>query len=218
MELIGKTVNIKDKSLLQFFYPEFIVKDIVFFDNENRVIYTGKTQRNLKEFLDNNTKEFINTVGMCDIDLDVKENLVNFVYDKFGKVPKEKTMELILNLNSIDFDNYIKKYWITGVSTLDTATVGIFDLFIAMGVSKQESIKVYLTLKEFYPIGVIQNSVETFIEKVIMFPELTVGYKYHNLLKKFKTQHERKLKQVLYNYYMMREDKEVKLMWLLYQF
>jgi hypothetical protein len=219
MNLIGKTVNITNVKLLEFFYPNFYIKDTLFFDQNNSIIYTGKSHRNLLGYLENNTKEFISTVGVIDIDLDVKDTLVNFVYDKFSKVPKEKTRELILNLQNIEFYNYIKNYWVSGISILDTeSTIGIYDLFVAMGKSKSDSMKVYQELSQLYPISVIQTSVETFLEKVVLFPEISVNYRYQNLIEKFKKQHESKLKQVFYQYYVMRESKQVKLQWLLYQF
>jgi hypothetical protein len=219
MDLRGKTVNITNKDLLEFFYPNFIIKDILFFDNESSIIYTGKTQRNLLGYLKNNTKEFINTVGVCDIDLDIKETLITFVYDKFNKIPKEKTMELILSLPTMDFSNYVKTYWVSGISSLDDDKgVGIYDLFKSMGESKIKSLPTYFTLLDSYPIGIIQNSIETFLEKVVLFPEVTVNYKYYNLLSKFKSNYGAKLREILYQYYIMNDIKEFKLPWLLYQF
>lgn len=219
MNLIGKTVNISNKSLLEVFYPNFLVKDKLFFDNDNSIIYIGKPQKNLMGFLENNTKEFINTIGVCDVDFDIKENLIKFVYDKFNKIPKEKVIEILSNFPNIDFYNFIKSYWVSGISYIDDeSNVSIYDLFIAMSNSKAESLKVINKLLEIYPIGVLQNSVETFLEKVISFPEVSGNYRYFNLLKKFKENNINKLKKILYDYYVMKDSKEFKLKWLLYQF
>ena len=55
--MIRKFVNC-DINLVQFFYPEFEIKHYVnFLDRENKIIYIGKPLSNLREYLENNTKE-----------------------------------------------------------------------------------------------------------------------------------------------------------------
>lgn len=219
MSLIGKTVSISDKSLLGFLYPDFVKKDTLFFDNESNVIYVGKSKPNLKTYLENSTKSFINTVGICDIDLDIRENLTKFVYEKHNKVPKDQVIDTLNGMNPIDFNCYIKKYWVLGSSALDEDTdVNIFDLYIALTKSGMTAMKVYVKLLEHFEHSILQSSVETFFEKVAEIKDLSASGGYTRVLNEFNSKHRERLYGILDEYYTMRGSKQSKFMWLLYQF
>lgn len=216
--LIGKTVKIKNVALLEFMYPDFIVKDKLFFDNDNKIIYTGKLRNNLKDYLKKNTKEFINTVGPYDIDLDDREILLEFVYSKYGKEPKESVKEVLLNASDEDFYSYIKSYWIIGKSKLDKIDVTIFDLYKNITKPKNEILKILFKLFQHYNPIMIESSIITFIEKAINYSEINASGYYLKILKEFHDKNKNKLKSILLKYNAMDDDIKMKLMWLIMQF
>lgn len=219
MSLINKTVNITNKELISFFYPNFQVKDSVFFDSKNDVIYVGKSKPKLKVFLENNTNSFINTVGVADIDLDVQDVLLDFVYNKFNKVPKDHVREMLKSLSDTEFQNYIKRYWICGISPLDKELdYAMFDLFKAMSNTGKDSLKVFLYLRDYFDVPIIIRSVETFLEKAVDIDKISASGWYLKVLTAFNDRYRARLKAVLLQYYMLKGDPEFKIMWLFNQF
>lgn len=219
MSLIGKTVSTSDKSLLGFLYPDFVKKQTLFFDNESNVIYVGKSKPNLKSYLECNTKNFINTVGICDIDLDIRENIIKFVYEKHNKVPKDQVIDTLNGMSPAAFNCYIKKYWVLGSSSLDDEMdVNIFDLYIALTKNGVAALKVYIKLLEYYEHPILQSSVETFFEKVAEIKDISASGGYIRVLNEFNSKHRARLLSILDEYYSMRGSKQSKFMWLLYQF
>lgn len=218
MDIIGQTVNIKDKSLLQVFYPTFQIKETVLFDNDNDVIYIGPPKKDTVEFLKNNTRRFINTVGKYDLDLDIKEILTRFVYEKWKKEPKDEVLEVLNNMTDEDFYNYIKTYWVLGKSSIDSNSVTIYDLYKVFGKSRTDAVKTYFTLLEYYSPQVIESSLITFIDKVVNYNDVYASGHYMKLLKDFRDKHLNKIKPVLNKYRMMEDDKQTKVLWLLMSF
>jgi hypothetical protein len=217
--LVGKTVKISNMGLLEFFYPRFRVKDHLFFDANNSVIYVGESRPDLLEYLGRGTKEFINTVGISDIDLDVRDRMLDFVYEKHNKVPKSDVVDSLKNVTDRDFEQYIKKYWVSGYSTLDDdCEYSIFDLYKAMGNSNRESLKIFYELRKSYEAKILKRSVETFLEKVVDVDTVNVSNYYLKILKEFNKRYRSKLKSVLYQYYFKKGDSEYKVVWLLSQF
>jgi hypothetical protein len=211
------TVNCSNLRMLEFLYPDYISKSTLFFDRENKVIYHGKFRKDVKEYLDNNTLSWINTVGPYDMDLDDKETLVKYVYSKWNKVPKDTVLEVVRNLQDIDFDNFIKVYWVLGKAPLDSADVTIYDLYRHLGKSKGELLKVYYKLLDVYNVGMLESSILTFIEKSMNYKDVEGSGHYMKLLKDFHDKYRPKIKALLMKYNMLDESKEVKLLWLLMQ-
>jgi hypothetical protein len=218
MNLIGKTVKIPDTGLLEFFYPEFYVRKELIYDPDMKVIYIGASRSGLSEYLARNTKEFISTVGVCDIDLEERETLLSFVYSKHGKSVSDTVIEMLKSVPQHEFFTYIKKYWVMGSSKMDKAPdTTIFDLYVALS-KKAEAFSVYLVLSEFFDDSMILSSILTFFEKALD-PETEVSSpRYARILQDFRKTHSEKLNMVLLSYFKMRESNNFKLRWLLYQF
>lgn len=219
MSVVNNIVKISDIELLQYFYPNFLVKETLFFDNENNIIYKGNMKPNIKEYLKRNTKNFISLVGIPERDLDNKDSLLDFVYEKHNKVPKDKVREIIKNMSDLEFKNYIKSYWVSGSSILDKdCDVNIFDLYKAMVVSPQEAMKVYTKMIGFYNSRVILRSLETFIEKAVDVENVvSKSGIYLNLLRKYREQNIETLKLKLMTFLpnMGKTSDEYKILWIL---
>ncbi len=218
MDLVGKTVRIHDVGLLEFFYPNYIKKEAVLLDSDKDIIYVGKMRPNLRNYLILNCKSFINTVGVPDIDLEEKESLLNFVYDKFGKIPKKSLVDIICGLQKEDFYHYIKSYWVLGKSKLEEEMdFTIFNLFIAMTKSGMEALKIYSYLLDYYEPPILNSSIETFLEKASDINEGNASSSsYTRILKDFNSKHHKTFKILLKKYYEIRGSKQNKIMWLLY--
>jgi hypothetical protein len=216
MGLIGKTVSTSNISLIEYLYPNYQVKESLFFDKDSDVIYVGKMRKDLLEYLREGTSTFINTVGVCDVDLDNRESMLNLVYEKHGKEISEKIKEVIMSLNDKDFVNYVKSYWVLGKSTYENNTeVTIYDLYKNM-VSFNQSVKVFHKLRETYPNEVLLSSIESFIERLVNIKDISVSARYTTLLNDFLMSRGKDLYRVLLKYYQMKENKDFKALWLIY--
>ena len=220
--LRGKTVNISKErlGLLSVFYPDFVVREILFFDQDNKVIYTGKDRKDLIEYLTNNTKEFINTTGPYEYDLENKEVLLELVYRKWGKEPREDLKNAIINLPDDDFYGFVKRRWVLpSGEPLEKAKITIYDLYKVFGKSKTEAMNVFFELVESYPPVVVESSLLTFLEKVVTLEDISVSPHYLKLLKDFKQRHGDKIKKVLFDYKNIDYSKEeMNVLWLILQF
>lgn len=217
--LEGKTVNCKDVGLLSFFYPSFVIKDTLFFDHDKSVIYTGSMKKNMVEYLKNNTKTFINTVGPYTVDLESEEELIDFVYSKWGKEPKDGVRDLLLNLQRSDLLIYLKKYWMVGKSDLDSMDVTIFDLFKSFLKSKSECYSVYFRLLEYVDPIVLEHSIFTFLGKVASVDDVEVSAYYKKILLDFKSKNGNKIKKLCLDYLDRKDtDKRLSILWLISQF
>ncbi len=216
--LEGKTVKIVNKDLLLNFYPDYQLKEVLFFDNSSRVIYCGKSRKNLLDYLGNNTLSFINTVGPYDYDLDDRDNLIEFVFDKHNKKPKESTVDLLRNMIDDDFYYNIKLLWFTGrLVDIEDAEYTIYDLYKNLTKSKHDLLRVYFGLLKFTNPKVIEASLLTFFEKSFN-QDIEVSPGYRKLLNSFKDRRGSKLKALLNRYRSKRFARRpvgLRLLWLL---
>lgn len=215
MNIIGKTVNIQDVGLLSFFYPNFLFKDRLFFDKESSVVFIGEVRKDLLSYLTEGSKEFINTVGPYDFDLDNREIMLSFVYGKWNKVPKESVISICDGMPEIDFLNYIKQFWLLGKNDKeDKAPITIFDFYKALcSRSKNQMIKVYMELLDYYSASQIEHALLTFLDKSLNYKDLSVSSYYLIYLKNFGDTYGSKIKDLLMMYKVRKEPKNLKMLW-----
>ena len=109
----GKIVKVSDISFIQFCYPDYITLSYVtFLNREDKVIYTGKAFKGVDEYLKKNTKSYINTVGIPELDLSTREALIQWAYNKKGKNLSNTTKGFLESLNDKDFNFSIKIFLI----------------------------------------------------------------------------------------------------------
>lgn len=206
--LEGKTVSIKDPSLLQFFYPEFEIKDkLSFLDSDKKVIYVGKIRPNLKSYLQQNTKEFINTVGKVDVDLTIPSNLVDFVYSRHGKTPPNTVKESLDLLDEEEILYCCKIVWVSGrwPYAAGDSDLTIYNLFQATTGSTKELLQTYFKLISQIPFYIVESSFMTFLMRAKTVEDQEVSPVYKRLLKSFYTKSGNKISKAVFQY--MQKDK-----------
>ena len=214
LTLINKFVKVKDESqgidnsgVIAFMYPNFLVKDEVFFDYENDIIYTGKYEKGLKDILINATHSFIALCdgGVIDIDFTNREVILQVLKDKYsGRFSKEK-IDIMLNMPEDDFWKSFKKLWVKNSSmSKEEGDVKIFDLYddIVHKRSKSKILKDYFELSEYYSDNAIFASVLSFIEKSFNPNNVrSDSGNYLRMLKAFKETRGAEAQSILYYLY-----------------
>lgn len=230
--LIGKSVRTVDSSsgvdvtdIVSYMYPDFEKRNEILFDKDNKIIYTGKYYAGVKKDLEEGTKDFIEicNIGIQDIDLTDRDIMINILYSKFGKEPREEVKETLNSLSDVDFSNYFKKFWVSGRSKLESSEYSLFDLYNTLGGQRHDILKCYFQLSETYSDTYIFSGVLSFIEKALN-PDMVSSQsgRYLKLLSNFRNLYKNTARQVVRQAYTMKvrtkEDKRYRTLWLLMQF
>ena len=229
--LIGKIVKTYNESvgedmsgIVPFMYPDFLVKDEIFFDYDNKIIYTGPYSTSLKEELSHGTKEFIavSNKGMADIDLSDRNTAITVLYDKWNRKISDSTVDALTSMSEKEFWTYFKKYWVVGRSQIDEKNKSLYSLYQVLGKQRNDILKVYYELREIYSDATIFSSTLGFIEKALNPDSVSSqnGY-YLKLLNDFRTNFgEVSIKAVQGAYIMesrTQSQKSYRTLWLLMQ-
>lgn len=201
--LKNKVVNVENPELLQFFYPDYIIKNEVSkLDRDNKIIYTGSMKSKIKNYLGRNCKEFISTVGKMDIDLMRDLELINFVYsDRGRKVPKKVKNNLDM-LDREEIEYCCKVFWMCGkwVYNEGDDEITVFNLFKSMNEPLQKMVEVYIELINKYPFYMVESSFMTFLQRLEDIDEQQISGYYKKVLKIFKSKSGDKVKKSVLKY------------------
>lgn len=194
--MLGKTIKVFDYGIISFFYPDFIVKtDISVMDKDLNVIYIGRYKNNLKKLLEENTKNYISTVGTPDLDFTNAENILDWVLEKKDKQKTDKMKESLQNLDYNTLVNNIKIFWITNrwnCNEDDSTT--LFDLFSSSVDGIKSFITTYFNVLNNYSPNLVESSFLTFLLRVTTIEEQQVKVGYLKLLKKAQSKYGNKIK------------------------
>lgn len=205
--LQGKTVKIDDPTLLTYFYPDYKVKSkLSFLDRDNNVIYVGHSRNNLKEWLSSNTKSYISTVGIPEIDLTSKTNLLKFVFSQHGREPSESVLKQVESFDDNELLYCLKIYWQSGIWPyhINNDDVNLYNLFQSTIGSVISQIGIYMSLLNIYPFYVIESSFLTFMVRAKTVEDQEVSPYYKRLLKSFILKSGSKIKPVVLKYAMLK--------------
>ena len=199
--MIRKFVNC-DKNLVQFFYPEFQVKSYVnFLDRENKVIYIGKPLNNLREYLENNTKEFICLVGMPELDLSTPKSLINYVFTRVNRKLEPHVELYLTNLDKMELEYFLKCLWVTGQFPYQiNKSISMLSLYKSLTKSINDIISTFYKLLDIYSFNIIESSFLTFLEKVKNIENVNVSSYYLKILKDAQMVIKDRLKPAVYQY------------------
>ena len=184
--MLSKTVKIGEPSVLNFFFPQFRLKEeLSYTDRDNYIIYTGSGRRNLQKYLSENTKGFINTVGSPDIDFTDREVALRWVYSNINKEVPKTVVEAVKNYDDEYFMYCLKCVWASGFwpGARNSDSPSLYSLFAASPSSLRESYKIYLSLVEDMPAPVVESSFLTFLSRVKSVSDQAVSPGYLRLLK-----------------------------------
>lgn len=165
--MLGKVINIKDKNLVSFFYPDFKVQDNVYpLDCNKNIIYVGQPYSDLKEWLSSSTKNFISLSGRPDLDLTSNKALVDWVESK-TKPMSNSSKEILLGMEDDDFYRCLKQYYLISQSEIkETEQGSSFEVFKALITKPLQSvIKTFYEQAELSNVRVIESGLLTMLLK-----------------------------------------------------
>lgn len=199
--MINKFVNC-DRNLVQFFYPDFEVKSYVnFLDKENKVIYIGKPLNNLREYLENNTKEFICLVGVAELDLSTPKPLINYVFNKINRKLEPHVELYLTNLDRIELEFFLKCLFITGQFPYQiNKSLSMLSLYKSLTKSINDIISTLYKLLDIYSFNIVESSFLTFLEKVKDIENISVSSYYLKILKDAQLVIRDRLKPAVFQY------------------
>lgn len=199
MELNGLNVKTDDVGKIHFFYPDFVIKDeLTFSDLDNKIIWVGKKKD--KEWLERNTKDFINTTGIPDLVFD-RESWVDLALVRAkARNSKSNILKSAEDLDDEDFFNHLKIFTVTKKWELKyDESETIYNLFKALVSSRGEAIQFYFRLIDNYPPAIIESSLLTFLVRVKNINEQNVSPEYMRLLKQANQVMKDKIKGAVMN-------------------
>ena len=220
------SIRVKNQGLLDFFYPDYKRLHEFSMFAEGGVIYDGDSKY-LQKFRDNGVN-YIYIVGTPEYDLTVAENLIRFVYSKWGKEPTKKVLEYISELDynresdAVLIEDIAKTVWVAGRTFFDLENdVYLKDFLYAFPkASLLNSITKYLKAAEnsSYYInatgGIIRFLHNLGRKDIIDDPKINPMYR--SSLKNFMDSRSRNVRNALYKFlYSEVESEELKIVMLI---
>lgn len=210
--------------LLPFMFPNYCQREEIFFDKDNFVLYVGKYKSGLRKELEEGTKGFVAVCnsGMFDVDITDRETLLSIVYGKWGKSPSESVLKLSDGLTDFDFYSFVKTFWVSGKSKIDSSKRSIFNLYKTLGKQRYDILKCYFDLREDFSDSMIFSSLLSFIEKSLN-PDTVASQNgtYLMLLENFRKDFGQNIVNIISTAYTMRcrndADREYRTLWVLMQ-
>lgn len=175
MNIINSSVAVPDISLLQFFFPNFVVCDSVVPFYDGGVIFTGdksKLQR-LREL----GIPYICLSKTPEFDLTNRDVLFEFVYSKWGKsVPKYVT-EYLQTLDEkakvSEYINLVKQVWVTGKCSInEKEQQNLFTLIENIEKSSMDGVKCLFNVADKINTKTVQSFLINFLYKAQRFDEI----------------------------------------------
>ena len=214
---IVKTRNaaegIDNTGIIPFMYPDFLVKDELFFDYKNSVIIETAYSPTLKLDLKNATARFIAICdsGFPDVDFTDRSVIIQVLKDKYWQFGKNK-IDVMMDMEEEDFWKEFKKQWVRNTGKDFEKETSMYQLFMVLGKSAHEVFNVYFKLRRSYSDSVILSSVLSFIDKSLHPDKVSSNNgKYLKLLREFRENLGNKEKECIQMCYRLRDDTEMNL-------
>lgn len=219
---IREIVRVNDGGLLNFFYPDFIVKDTIFFNQSDNVIYVGERKADTKQYLREKTHQFINTVGEPDIDFTNRLELLDFVCGKWRYDRKDvyqtTEIEFLLQMDEANFLSYIKQLWLSGKHSfaLKDNAIAASVLFEHIAMQKGRN-HVIFEIIEGHNEDYLETILISFLERAYSKKQSYSSDNYYQAAAKEIRQRvsAEALTTVLARYRKMKKSKRMKLLWLI---
>jgi hypothetical protein len=108
----GLFIKVTDKELLKFFLPDFIEREILFFNHEDKVICTNPQYS--REVLEKNTLDFVSIRADAETNIDDKRVLFDLVSKKWNEEHSKSFLDALFSLDDNDIIRRIKEFWVLG--------------------------------------------------------------------------------------------------------
>lgn len=214
-------IRTRNPEMIDFFYPNYTRLSEFSPFITGGVIFSGDSKY-LQRFRDLNIP-YVYTKGTPEFDLTIPEVLINFVYQKWNKVPTKKVLEYVQSLNvdndndANELDNISKIIWVTGKCWLDEESdERLSHLYKSLSrLSSFNLIKEYLDVSSHLNPEKLFYSIQSFLLKSNN-PDIVQNNKVKSDLKAFNEIRGKKLKSALMRYlYSPIENNELKVLLLL---
>lgn len=192
-----KTVKVKDVGLISFLYPDYQIRQtLTFADKDINVIYVGSSRKDLKSYLERNTKSYINTVGFPDLDMTNTKTSLGWLFNKYGQELTDNILNIVESMDDEEFWYYFKVMWVTGkwFGSKEDLKYNTFHLFSATTGSIKDELSVYFELLKGYNPLVLESSFLTFLSRVKTLDSQNVSPAYMKLLKASESKYGNKIK------------------------
>ncbi len=200
ISLLNKVVRVSNVNDLSFYFPDFEVKQsLSMLDYGDKIIYTGPLNKRASTILESCT--YIATQGLYQYDLTDRKEKIKFVYSKWGREVPKNILDSVDLYDDDEFDHCCKTYWIVGRWPYKLEhEASIYDFYQSAVQPINTFIKAFFEVSKSYPIGVIEQSFFTFMQRAKTVDEQNVSPTYKRLLKSFANTSEPKFKSCMLSF------------------
>lgn len=195
-----KIIKVKDAGFLSFLYPNYQVRySLSIADRDENVIYVGPNRKDLRNYLERNTKSYISAVGIPDIDLSNPQSAIKWLFKEKGQELTDTVKETVESMDDEEFWFLFKVMWLTGkwLGTKDDSKYNTFHLYQSSVSSLKDELTVYFSLLETVNPLVIESSFLTFLSRVKTLESQNVSAGYMKVLKSADSKYGSKIKQAV---------------------
>lgn len=196
----GKVIKVKDTGLLSFLFPSFQVRtSLSIADRDVDVIYVGPNRKDLRSYLERNSRSYVSSVGIPDVDLSNPQSALKWIFLQNGQELTENVRESVESMDDEEFWYLFKVMWVTGkwLGNIEDSKYNTFHLYQTSTMSLKDELTVYFSLLESMNPLVIESSFLTFLSRVKTIESQNVSAGYMKVLKSADSKYGSKIKQAV---------------------
>ena len=195
-----KIIKVKDSGLLSFLFPSFQVRtSLSIADRDEDIIYVGPNRKDLRNYLERNSKSYVSAVGVPDVDLSTPQSAIRWIFSEKGQELTDVVKESVESMDDEEFWYLFKIMWITGkwMGSKEDSKYNTFHLYQSSTTSLKDELTVYFSLLEGNNPLVIESSFLTFLSRVKTIESQNVSPGYMKVLKSADSKYGPKIKQAV---------------------
>ena len=196
----GKVIKVKDNGLLSFLFPSFQVRSsLSIADRDVDIIYVGPNRKDLRSYLERNSRSYVSSVGVPDVDLSSPLSAVKWIFSQNGQELTDNVKESVESMDDEEFWYLFKVMWVTGkwIGNKEDSKYNTFHLYQTSTMSLKDELTVYFSLLESMNPLVIESSFLTFLSRVKTIESQNVSAGYMKVLKSADSKYGSKIKQAV---------------------
>ena len=196
----GKVIKVKDNGLLSFLFPSFQVRSsLSIADRDVDIIYVGPNRKDLRSYLERNSRSYVSSVGVPDVDLSSPLSAVKWIFSQNGQELTDNVKESVESMDDEEFWYLFKVMWVTGkwIGNKEDSKYNTFHLYQTSTMSLKDELTVYFSLLDSMNPLVIESSFLTFLSRVKTIESQNVSAGYMKVLKSADSKYGSKIKQAV---------------------